>query len=44
MRIDLRSTIDCQIACIAIEHDAELLHDDVDYVRIATVEPRLRLL
>jgi predicted nucleic acid-binding protein len=38
------STVDCAIACIAMEHDAELLHDDVDYVRIGAVEPRLRLL
>lgn len=39
----VHSTVDCAIACIAMEHDAELLHDDADYVRIATVEPRLRL-
>jgi len=42
--VTVRSTIDCAIACIALEHDAELLHDDVDYVRIGAVEPRLRLI
>jgi predicted nucleic acid-binding protein len=42
--VTVRSTVDCAIACIAMEHDAELLHDDAAYVRIATVEPRLRLL
>lgn len=42
--VTVRSTVDCAIACIALEHDAELLHDDVDYVRIGAVEPRLRLL
>ena len=41
--VTVRSTIDCAIACIALEHEAELLHDDADYLRIAEVEPRLRL-
>jgi len=42
--VTVRSTVDCAIACLAIEHDAELLHDDVDYMRIGAIEPRLRLL
>ena len=38
-----RSSNDCLIACIAIEHDVPLLHNDHDFVAIASVEPRLRL-
>lgn len=30
-----RSMIDCLVAALAIRHDAELLHDDVDFDRIA---------
>ncbi|MFN2323582.1 MAG: PIN domain-containing protein [Trueperaceae bacterium] len=41
--VTVRSTIDCAVACVALEHDVGLLHDDVDYVRIGAVEPRLRL-
>jgi len=41
--ITLRSTIDCLIAQIAIEHNLFLLHDDRDFTQIASVEPRLRL-
>lgn len=36
-----RSTLDCLIAAIAIEHRARLLHDDRDYEQIARAEPRL---
>ena len=36
-----RSTLDCLIAIIAIEHRAWLLHDDRDYEQIARAEPRL---
>ncbi len=35
--ITIRSTIDCLIAQIAIENDLFLLHNDEDYIRIATV-------
>jgi predicted nucleic acid-binding protein len=38
-----RSTIDCFIAQIAIEHNALLMHHDADYDRIAKVIPRLRI-
>lgn len=33
----IRSTIDCVIAQIAIEHERLLLHNDADYATIATV-------
>ena len=42
--VTVRSAVDGAIACIAMGRDAELLHDDVDHVRIGAVEPRLRLL
>ena len=38
-----RSSNDCLIACIAIENDLELFHNDRDFEFIAGVEPRLRL-
>ncbi len=38
-----RSTGDCLIARLAIEHQAALLHDDRDFEHIASVEPRLLL-
>jgi predicted nucleic acid-binding protein len=41
--ITVRSTIDCLVAQIAIEHDALLLHDDRDYHGIARAVPQLRL-
>jgi len=41
--VTVRSTVDCLIARLAVEHDLVLLHDDRDYDRIATVEARLRL-
>lgn len=41
--VTIRSTIDCLIAQIAIEHDLWLLHDDRDFERLAEVEPGLRL-
>ncbi len=40
--ITIRSTIDCLIARITIEHDAVLLHNDEDFRRIARIEHRLR--
>jgi predicted nucleic acid-binding protein len=42
--ITIRSTIDCLIAQIAIEHDLVLLHNDQDYNRIHSVIPELSLL
>jgi predicted nucleic acid-binding protein len=39
----VRSSNDCLIACLAIEHDAQLLHHDRDFDAIARVEPRLRM-
>lgn len=41
--IAVRSSTDTLIAQIAIENDLVLIHDDEDFVRIAMVEPRLRL-
>jgi predicted nucleic acid-binding protein len=38
----VRSTIDCVIAAIAIEHDLSVLHNDRDFVHIAACT-RLRL-
>jgi predicted nucleic acid-binding protein len=38
-----RSTVDCIIAQIAIDHDAVLLHNDQDFERIAKIAPRLKL-
>lgn len=38
-----RSSNDCLIAQLAIEHDLILLQDDTDFDKIAQVEPRLRL-
>ncbi len=41
--ITIRSTIDCLIAQVAIEHDLLLLHNDRDFDFIASVVPELRL-
>ncbi len=41
--ITVRSSVDCLIAQVAMEHDLLLLHDDRDFDRIAGVEPELRL-
>lgn len=38
-----RSSNDCLIAQIAIEHNLTVLHDDSDYEKMAKVEPRLKL-
>ena len=40
--ITIRSTIDCLIAQIALEHDLLLLHNDKDFLSIQTVFPELR--
>jgi predicted nucleic acid-binding protein len=37
--VTVRSTVDCFIAALAIEHAAVLLHSDADFVRIAEVCP-----
>ena len=39
-----RSSNDCLIAATAIEFDLPILHRDLDFVRIASVEPALRLI
>ena len=41
--VTIRSTGDCLIAQIAIEHNLQLLHDDQDFVRMAKVVAALRL-
>lgn len=41
--ITIRSTTDCLIAQIAIEYDLILVHDDQDYLRIASVCKKLKL-
>jgi hypothetical protein len=38
-----RSSNDCLIACIAVEHSLVLLHDDRDFEAIAAVTPGLHL-
>lgn len=41
--IMIRSTVDCLIAQIAIEHDLELLHNDKDFEKISKVATNLNL-
>ena len=41
--IIIRSTVDCMIAQVAIEHDLILLHSDKDFDFIAKMYPTLRL-
>ena len=41
--ITIRTAIDCLIAAIAMEHDAVLVHNDRDFLALATVEPRLQI-
>lgn len=41
--ITIRSTIDCLIAQISIEHNLFLLHNDKDYSKINKIEPSLQL-
>jgi predicted nucleic acid-binding protein len=40
--ITVRSTLDCLIARLAIEHGLILVHNDRDYDHIAEVEPSLK--
>jgi hypothetical protein len=37
--LTVRSTLDCCVAVVALEHDLTLLHNDRDYETIATVRP-----
>ncbi len=41
--LTIRSTIDCLLAQIAIEHDLILLHNDKDFLYITQVVPELKL-
>jgi predicted nucleic acid-binding protein len=41
--ITIRSSVDCLIARVAIEHDLLLLHDDRDFEAMARVVPELTL-
>jgi predicted nucleic acid-binding protein len=41
--VTIRSTIDCLIAQVSIEHGLKLLHNDVDFDRMAGVIPELEL-
>lgn len=41
--VTIRSTIDCLIAQIAIEHDLFILHNDKDYIQLNKVVPNLKL-
>ena len=41
--LTIRSTIDCAIATLAIEHDVPLLHDDRDFDRMAQIVPKLKI-
>lgn len=38
----MRSTLECLIARLAIEHDLMLVHNDRDFDYIAGVEPALK--
>lgn len=42
--VTIRSTIDCLIAQVAIEHNLILVHNDKDYWRISQVFPELKLI
>lgn len=37
--LTVRSTLDCCIAVVALEHNLTLLHNDQDYEMVATVRP-----
>lgn len=41
--VTIRSSIDCLIAQIAIEHDLILLHNDKDFEKIASVVRQLKI-
>lgn len=40
--VTIRSTVDCLIARIAIEHKLLLLHGDKDFAQLAAIEPQLK--
>lgn len=40
--VTIRSTLDCLIATIAIEHDLVLIHNDRDFDHIASICPQLK--
>lgn len=41
--VTVRSTIDCLIARVAIEHDVALLHDDSDFANMGRIVTELKL-
>jgi len=41
--VTIRSTVDCLIAQVAMEHNLILLHDDVDFCHLATVIKDLKI-
>ena len=41
--VTIRSTIDCVIAQVAIEHNLTLVHNDSDFIKINGVFPDLKL-
>jgi predicted nucleic acid-binding protein len=41
--VTIRTSIDCLIAQLAIEHDAVLVHNDRDYLNLQRIEPRLQV-
>ena len=41
--ITIRSTIDCLIAQVAIEHNLRLLHNDRDFTQMATINKHLKV-
>ena len=41
--VTIRSTIDCLIAQVAIEHGLDLLHNDGDFDKMALVIPELKI-
>jgi len=41
--VTIRTSVDCLIAQLALEHDALLVHNDRDYLNLQRVEPRLQV-
>ena len=37
--VTIRSTVDCTIAQLVLDHDGTLLHDDDDFERIREIRP-----
>ncbi len=42
--VTIRSTLDCLIATIAIEHDLCVLHNDKDFIQLNKIVPSLKLM